>query len=82
MIAEELLNILCCPETKQPVFWADQNLIDEINIRIQQGKVHNRSGRHVEHPIDGGLICKGGTYLYPIQEGVPILLIDEAIPLN
>ncbi|MBD2127311.1 hypothetical protein H6F97_13140 [Microcoleus sp. FACHB-1] len=82
MISGELLNILCCPETKQPVSLADQNLLDQINLRIQQGKVSNRSGRPLENPIDAGLICKDGTYLYPIQEGVPILIIDEAIALN
>ena len=82
MIDEELLDILACPETKQPVRLADQALIDALNERIGQGAVKNRGGKQLEQPIDGGLIRQDGAYLYPIEEDIPIMLIDEAIPLE
>ncbi len=82
MIDRDLLDILACPEDKTPVKLAEQSLIDAINRAIEKGEVENRSGQRVEQPIDGGLVREDGTYLYPIQDAIPIMLIDEAIPLK
>ena len=82
MIDQELLDILACPETKTPVHLAEQALIDELNERITQGEVSNRGGKQVENKIDGGLVREDGAYLYPIEDDIPIMLIDEAIPLK
>ena len=54
MLDEELLEILACPETKEPVQLAEQALIDEINARIERGEVKNRGDKKVEKKIDGG----------------------------
>lgn len=81
MIDKELLDILACPENKTPVKLVEQSVIDEINGRIEKGEVKNRGGQQVEKKIDGGLIREDGAYLYPIDDGIPIMLIDEAIPL-
>ena len=81
MIDQELLDILACPETKEPVHLADQDLVDRINARIARGEVANRGGTKLEKKIDGGLVREDGAYLYPIDDGIPIMLIDEAIPL-
>ena len=82
MIDKELLDILACPETKEPVHLAEQSLIDELNARIERGEVNNRGGKQVEKKIDGGLVREDGVYLYPIEDDIPIMLIDEAIPLK
>jgi len=82
MIDKELLEILACPETKEPVHLADQALIDEINARIEQGEVKNRADKKIEKRIDGGLVREDGAYLYPIDDDIPVMLIDEAIPLK
>lgn len=81
MIDQELLDILACPENKTPVKLADEVLVGKINAAIAQGKLNNRSGQKVEKKIDGGLVREDGAYLYPIEDGIPIMLIDEAIPL-
>ena len=81
MIDKELLDILACPENKTPVKLGEQSVIDEINGRIEKGEVKNRGGQQVEKKIDGGLLREDGAYLYPIDDGIPIMLIDEAIPL-
>ena len=82
MIDKELLDILACPENKTPVALADGALVDEINRRIEKGEIVNRGGKPVEKKIDGGLVREGGAYLYPIDDDIPIMLIDEAIPLE
>ncbi len=82
MIDKELLAILACPETKEPVALAEEELIAALNSRIARGEVKNRAGKHVAGKIDGGLVRADGAYLYPIQDEIPILLLDEAIPLG
>lgn len=82
MVDPELLEILVCPETKQPVRVADDELVERINASIRSGEVTGRGGERVEDPIDGGLVREDGAVLYPIREDIPIMLIDEAIELG
>ena len=81
-ISKELLDILACPETKQPLTLADTPLVETLNERIRQGGVSNRGGEQVSEPIDGGLVREDGQYLYPIRDDIPVMLIDEAIALQ
>lgn len=82
MIDKELLDILACPETKEPVHLADQALVDELNARIERGEITNRGGQKVDTRMGGGLVREDGKYLYRIEDEIPIMLIDEAIPLE
>lgn len=81
-ISKELLDILACPETKQPLTLAEADLLANINDRISQGKLANRGGQSVTEPIEGGLIREDQRYLYLIRDDIPIMLIDEAIALE
>jgi len=82
MIDKELLEILACPETKEGVVLADQPLVDAVNAAIRTGTLKNRGGETVTEPIDGGLVREDGKYLYAIRDEIPIMLIDEAIPID
>jgi uncharacterized protein YbaR (Trm112 family) len=83
MIDKELLDIIVCPETKQDLVLAGPEMIDRINALIEKGVLVNRSKQKVSEKIDGGLIQKEDRkYLYPIRNDIPILLIDESIPLE
>lgn len=81
-IDKELLAILCCPETKQDVTLAGDEVIATLNARIQKGEVKNKAGQPVQEPLDGGLIRADKTVLYPIREDIPVMLTEEAIPLE
>lgn len=82
MIDPDLLNILCCPETHQEVRLAETALIDKLNARIAAGTVTNRAGQPVKEAIEAGLIRSDGKLLYPIRRNIPVMLVDEGIPLS
>ncbi len=81
MIDPELLEILACPENKTPVRLAEPDEVDALNTRIRAGGVTSRGGEPAEE-IEGGLIREDGQFLYAIRDDIPIMLIDEAIPLE
>lgn len=78
----ELLSILCCPETHQPLRPAPTELLASLNERIRQGNIRNQSGRPITEPCEAGLLREDGKSLYPVWGGLPILLIAEAIPVS
>lgn len=82
VIDSELLDILVCPETKQPVHLADDDLVRRVNAAIESGELSNRGGDPVDEPIQGGLVREDGQILYPVRDEIPIMLMDEAIPLD
>jgi len=81
MIDPDLLKIMCCPETRQPVALAEPSLVENLNQQITTGQLKNRAGQTVKEKIDGGLMREDRKFLYPIRGNIPIMLIDEAIPL-
>ncbi len=81
MIDSQLLKILCCPETHQELRLADSALVDKLNQQATAGSLKNRSGTLIKEPMDAGLVRADGKFLYPVRQNIPIMLIDEAIPL-
>jgi uncharacterized protein YbaR (Trm112 family) len=81
VIDSKLLKILCCPETHQELRLADSALIERMNQQITAGALCSRVGKPVSKKIDGGLVRADGKFLYPIRDDIPIMLVDEAIPL-
>ncbi len=82
MVDPELLQILVCPESKQALKEADADLVQRLNVAVAARSVRNRAGEVVGQPMDGGLVREDGEFLYPVREGIPIMLIDEAIALG
>ena len=82
MIDKELLEILVCPENHTRLQLAEEPLVAKLNEAIAAGGVTNCGGETVAEPIDGGLVRDDGTLLYPIRDDIPVMLVDEAIPLE
>ncbi|MGB1655862.1 MAG: Trm112 family protein [Longimicrobiales bacterium] len=81
MIDHNLLDILVCPETKQPLRVADESVLEAVNASIVAGSMSNRGGEVVTVAVTEGLIREDGDVLYPVRDDIPIMLIDESIPL-
>ncbi|MCS6294727.1 MAG: hypothetical protein H8K09_00680 [Nitrospira sp.] len=79
---KDLLAILCCPETKQAVVLADEVLIQKVNGAIERGVLKNKAQKPVTEKLDGGLVRADNKILYPVREDIPVMLIDEGIPLD
>jgi uncharacterized protein YbaR (Trm112 family) len=82
MIDEKLVEILVCPENRTALAPADEELVSKLNQAIAAGKVKNRLGRTVETQVKEGLVREDGLLLYPIVDEIPVMLVDEAIPLE
>jgi len=81
-IGKELLNILVCPETKEPIAMASDDVLAQVNAAVEAGRATNRGGEAVTDRVEEGLVREDGRILYPIREGIPIMLIDESIDVS
>ena len=81
MIDPELLKILCCPETHQDLRVAEPALVEKLNQRIAAGDLKNRAGQPVKEKIAEALVHSDGKFLYPIRDDIPVMLVEEAIPV-
>jgi uncharacterized protein YbaR (Trm112 family) len=77
----ELLEILVCPETRQPVALADAAVLARLNAEIDAGRLRNRGGDKVSKRIDEGLLRQDGKVLYIVDDDIPVMLIEESIEL-
>ncbi len=67
-VDKELLEILCCPLTHQALRIADEAALAKATARAFR-------------PIPEGLIREDGMMLYPISDGIPLLVPEEGIAL-
>lgn len=82
MIDPDLLKILACPATHQPLTEADASALAALNERVQAGGCKNVGGEAVTDALDGALVREDGTIAYPVRDTIPVLLVDEGIPVT
>ena len=80
-VSPELLEILVCPETKQPVRPASTDELARLNAAVRAGRVRTRGGRALSEAVAEGLVREDGRVLYPVDDGIPMMLIEESIEL-
>ena len=80
-IDSELLEILVCPETHQPVSLAPAETLEKLNAEIEAGRLRNRGGEPVQEKIAEALLRQDGKILYLVDDGIPIMLIEQSIEL-
>lgn len=78
----DLLEILCCPETRQGLSLADPARRDALNSAIAEGRVLDSKGRKVAERVDDLLVREDGLRGFAVREGIPVLIPDEALVLE
>lgn len=74
-----LLDILCCPATRQPLAQLSGPELESINRGIAQGRVQRTDGSAETTPWTAGLLTGDRRLAYRIEDGIPVLLADEAV---
>ena len=78
----KLLDILCCPITHKPLTRLSADKLAELNQKIQAGLLVDRSGQVLTEPLQQALLTNDGRLVYPVNDGVPVLLEDLCIDLR
>ncbi len=78
-VDRRLLDVLCCPATGVPVHRLDRDELKRVNAAITAGKVRNVGDELVLDPLQEALVTDNGERIYPIEDGIPIMLEEKAI---
>jgi uncharacterized protein YbaR (Trm112 family) len=79
---KRLLSILCCPVTHKGLHPAKADLLARVNEMIGTGKVQDNEGRVLSAALSEALVTDDGKILYPINDGIPVLLEGESVALD
>lgn len=77
-----LLEILVCPETKERVRLADGDTLGKLNDLVKKGRLKNRAGDPIKERMEAALVRDDGRFAYPVRDDIPVMLVDEGIPLD
>ena len=75
----KLLDILCCPASKQPLALLNKAELRALNEAIAGGGLKRMDGSLQSEPLKEGLITRDHQTIYRIEDGIPVLLSDEGI---
>jgi uncharacterized protein YbaR (Trm112 family) len=76
---KRLLDILCCPTSHAPLRLLSAAELDAVNRAIGSGQVEDAGGRPCTGTVGEALITRDGRTIYRVDDGIPVLLADEAI---
>ena len=79
---KRLLTILRCPVSHKGLSILKKDTLEQINAAIQQGDLKNREGEQLAEPLAEALITDDGKRVYPIDDGIPVLLEGESISME
>lgn len=77
----KLLDLLVCPATHQPLHRLDATQRERLNAVIALGSLRRSDGQTVTKSLDEVLVTRDGRRAYRVDDGIPVLLVDEAIDL-
>lgn len=79
---KRLLTILRCPITHRGLALAKRATLNDVNGAIADGRLSNRDGRVLSDALDEALVTDDGKVLYPVTDGIPVLLEGESVNLE
>jgi uncharacterized protein YbaR (Trm112 family) len=75
----KLLDILACPATRQPLAMLDARGLQALNAAIAQGGIARGDGSPQGDPLREALVTRDRKLVYRIDDGIPVLLVEEGI---
>ncbi len=79
---KRLQNILRCPVTHKCLSLARREMLGRVNTAIQAGAMSNRDGTVLSESLSEALVTDDSKLLYPVVNGIPVLLEGESISLG
>jgi uncharacterized protein YbaR (Trm112 family) len=67
--------------SRSPLELLSDRELAQLNQAISARRIKNRDDAIVEQPLQQALVTRTAKLVYPIRDGVPILLEDQAMPL-
>ena len=77
----DLLSILRCPETLQGLRLAEERQLEQLLSTARRGSLKNQQGQAVPADFQALLVREDGKKGYLVRDGIPVMLIDEAVAL-
>ena len=74
--------ILSRPVTEKGLSLARADRLASINSAISAGTLKNRDGNVLETALKEALVTDDGKTMYPVDDGIPVLLEGEAVALD
>jgi uncharacterized protein YbaR (Trm112 family) len=81
-VDSNLLDIICCPVTRQPLATMPKATLAELNGLIQAQKIKARDGALVTDELAEALVTEDGKLAYPVVDDIPVLLEERGISLS
>ncbi len=79
---KRLLNILRCPVTHKGLSVLKKDKLEKVNAAIAAGSVSTHDGVRLAEPLAEALVTDDGKRLYPVNDGIPVLLEGESIHME
>jgi uncharacterized protein YbaR (Trm112 family) len=75
----KLLDLLCSPDTRQPLALLEPRGLEALNRAIAAGQVVRGDGNAQAEPLHQALVTRDRRQVYRVDDGIPVLLVEEAI---
>lgn len=75
----KLLDILVCPASRQSLALLNSTALMALNNAIAAGTVQRVDGTPQREALREALITRDAKTVYRIDDGIPVLLIEEGI---
>lgn len=79
---KRMLSFLRCPVTHKGLSEVRSDTLRNVNAAINDGKLSSHDGRVLTDPLSEALITDDGKVLYPVADGIPVLLEGESIDME
>ena len=75
----KLLDLLVCPATRQPLAQLESRGLQALNAAIEAGGVRRGDGEPQSGALREALVTRDRKTVYRVDDGIPVLLAEEAI---